>query len=305
MNLSQRQLLAFLQVARLKSFTRAAEVLHITQSGLSALIRDMESQMDCRLFNRTTRSVTLTDAGFRLLPVATRVVAELDLVEDDLKKISMQAKSVLRVAATPLIAASVFPEARKAFQDARPDVTLEVRDIDRKRIQEEVDGGLIDVGFGIFFKPASGIERSEITSFPLVLITAGQAPFQAITGKITWKQLGQIPLVSLPPENPVQQLIEDHLRQHGRADENRPVYENLQTIVSMVEAGYGSAILPAFVAQACRRLRVEVSVLVRPTVPISYFQIIRKGRELIQGASELATIVKNVLELHQRQSSGR
>ncbi|TFL14795.1 LysR family transcriptional regulator [Pusillimonas caeni] len=304
MNLTQRQLQAFLNIARLSSFTRAAEVLHITQSGLSALIRDMEAQMNCRLFDRTTRSVSLTDAGARLLPVATRVVSELDSVSGELKELSTQARRILRVAATPLIAASVFPQARAAFQEQRPEITLQVRDIDRRQIQDEIEQGLIDVGFGIFFKPASGIERVELTSFSLVFITAAEKEFQAITEKKTWNSLGSTPLVSLPPDNPVQQLIEEHLRRLGRADENRPVHENLQTILAMVEAGFGSAILPGFVANACRRYRVDISVLVRPTVPINYYQITRKGREPIQGAHALATAVKNVLESQQRQSAG-
>lgn len=296
MNLTQRQLQAFLHIARLSSFTRAAEVLHITQSGLSALIRDMEAQMSCRLFDRTTRSVSLTEAGIRLLPVATSVVAELESVSDELKELSTQAKRILRVAATPLIAASILPEARAAFQQKRPEITLQVRDVDRSRIQDEVERGLIDVGFGIFFKPASGIERVQLTSFPLVFITAADKEFQDITEKMTWKQLGDAPLVSLPPDNPVQQLIEDHLRKVGRADEDRPVHENLLTILAMVEAGYGCAILPAFVANACRRYRVALSVLVRPTVPIDYFQITRKGRGSIYGAQDLAAAIKNVLD---------
>ncbi len=305
MNLTQRQLQAFLTIARLSSFTRAAEILHITQSGLSALIRDVEAQMNCRLFDRTTRSVSLTEAGHRLLPVATRVVSDLDSVSDDLKELSSQAKRILRVAATPLIAASVFPRARALFQDECPDVTLQVRDIDRKRIQDEVERGLIDVGFGIFFKPASGIERVELSSFPLVLITAAQAEFQALTQTITWKRLGSTPLVSLPPENPVQQLIEEHLRHLGRADENRPVHENLLTILAMVEAGFGSAILPGFVANACHRYRVSMAVLTRPTVPIRYYQITRKGRDPIYGADALAVAVKGVLDSQQQQSAGK
>ena len=65
MNLSTRQMRAFLQVARIDNFTRAAEQAHITQAGLSILIREMEKQLGCRLFDRTTRMVSLTPAGRR------------------------------------------------------------------------------------------------------------------------------------------------------------------------------------------------------------------------------------------------
>src|SRR3546814_2043466 len=74
MNFSFRQMRAFLAVARHASLTKAAEQLHISQAGLSAMVRDLETQLDCRLFERTTRAVRLTAAGQSLLPVAQRTV---------------------------------------------------------------------------------------------------------------------------------------------------------------------------------------------------------------------------------------
>jgi DNA-binding transcriptional LysR family regulator len=65
MNLSMRQMRAFLHVARIGNFTRAAERAHMTQAGLSTLVREMERQLGARLFDRTTRMVSLTTAGRR------------------------------------------------------------------------------------------------------------------------------------------------------------------------------------------------------------------------------------------------
>jgi len=77
MNISRRQLEAFLAVARLSGFTRAAERLHLTQSAVSLLVRELESQLSVRLFDRTTRAVQLTDAGRELYPFAEKALAEL------------------------------------------------------------------------------------------------------------------------------------------------------------------------------------------------------------------------------------
>jgi DNA-binding transcriptional LysR family regulator len=71
MNVSTRQLQAFIAIARLGSFTRAAEEVFMTQAGLSLMLKDLEAQVGARLFDRTTRSVRLTVAGETLLP--TRV----------------------------------------------------------------------------------------------------------------------------------------------------------------------------------------------------------------------------------------
>src|ERR1700754_4665481 len=77
MNFSMRQLRAFIAVAQHASFTKAAEQFHITQAGLSAMVRELEEQMQCRLFERTTRAVRLTPAGTHLLPIAQRTVRDL------------------------------------------------------------------------------------------------------------------------------------------------------------------------------------------------------------------------------------
>src|SRR5215472_1394593 len=78
MEFSSRQLRAFVLAAQHRSFTRAAEALFITPSGLSVLIRELETQLGFRLFDRTTRSVSLTNYGTRLVPVIRRNLDQLD-----------------------------------------------------------------------------------------------------------------------------------------------------------------------------------------------------------------------------------
>src|SRR4051812_6265433 len=111
MNLSLRQLRAFAAIAKLQSFTRAAEQLHITQPGLSGMVRDIEEQLECRLFERTTRAVALTEHGRAFLPVVTRVLAELDAATASLSQLSAASGRRLLVGATPVIASSILPEA--------------------------------------------------------------------------------------------------------------------------------------------------------------------------------------------------
>src|SRR5215475_12847905 len=88
---SSRQLRAFLLVARHRSFSRAAEELFITPSGLSVLIRELETQLGFRLFDRTTRHVALTGHGNELLAVAQRNLEEMDNV---LSRIGQSAREV-------------------------------------------------------------------------------------------------------------------------------------------------------------------------------------------------------------------
>lgn len=301
MNVTQRQMQAFLAIARLSSFTRAAERLHITQSGLSAMMRDLEEQLKCRLFDRTTRSVALTTEGMQLVPVASRIVAELDAISDTINQLSSRAQRTLRVGVTPIIAAFVMPAAITAFQREYPDINVHIRDISRQAIQSGVASGELDAGFGAFFKAQSGIERTPLAAFMLAYVSplekkAKASRHTAAPGKTRWSALHGKPLLGLPSDNPVQELIEEQLRLIGRGGEDRPVYENFQTLLAMVEAGFGVTVLPSFIAPACQRYKVQMSLLTQPSVSLSFYEITKKGRLRPEPLSALAASIRAEFE---------
>src|SRR4051812_12623123 len=108
---SSRQLRAFVLVAHHRSFARAAEALYITASGLSVLMRELETQLGFRLFDRTTRHVALTAQGAELLPVVRRNLTDLDATVSRIAQATPEATRSLSVGAPPLIAANILPHA--------------------------------------------------------------------------------------------------------------------------------------------------------------------------------------------------
>jgi DNA-binding transcriptional LysR family regulator len=292
MNLSQRQIRAFLAIARLQSFTRAAEQLHITQAGLSSMLRDIESQLDCRLFDRTTRAVSLTVQGRAFVPVATRVLAELDGAAEALGRLSESRQQTLSVGATPLVASCLLPAACAAFARTHPGVTVEVHDLDRAQIQDRVQEAQIDVGYGVFLQAASGIRRQPLLKTALVLVSRKAPRATPRTARrVAWSALGDLPLVCLPIDNPIQQLVDSHLTAIGRGNEPRRAFNHLHTVLAMVEAGEGSAILPSFVAAAAARYALSLVPLADPAVSLEFFEITKKGGEVMPAATAFSQCV--------------
>ncbi|CAM3067425.1 LysR family transcriptional regulator [Rariglobus hedericola] len=82
--LDSRKLLAFITLARVGSFTLAAHELHLTQSAISHAIKSLEQDLECRLFDRLGRRVTLTDPGHHLLDHANKIIAEMQSARADL-----------------------------------------------------------------------------------------------------------------------------------------------------------------------------------------------------------------------------
>jgi len=305
MNISTRQLQGFLLVARLTSFTRAAEQLHITQAGLSALIRDLETQLDCRLFDRTTRSVSLTREGQSLLGSAERVIHELDAAATALRASTLQARKLLTIAATPITAGNLMPEAYRVFRRTHPSVEVRVRDVPQPEVQGLVERGEVDTGFGIFIKPAVGIELRALLEFQLICIAPRRSlrprtlrPTRRGLPTLDWKQLPDLPLLSLPAATPPQQVVDACLKEAGQPPATGPICNSMQTIIAMVRAGHGVAILPSMVMPSCPLQWFDVARMAAPAVPLRFYQISKKGHSLPAATQPFVdTLVEVIREL--------
>ena len=282
MNVSYRQLRAFALIARLGNFSRAAERLHITQSGLSAMMRELEANLKCRLFDRTTRAVRLTPAGEQLLPTAANVVEQLELTAAQISDIGAKAKQSLKIAATPLVSSSLLPVVCQQLRFDNPDLSVQLIDCDINRARTLVESGEVDFGLGFFFRSTKGIERFPLCEFRLMRVAPdpdGDAMGAHALGEVDWSELKDAALIGLPEDNPIQQLVETHLKKVRPGGEERVAFNQFDTLIAMVAAGMGTAIIPTFALLACRRYAVRCDLLVNPSISLGFHRITRKGRE--------------------------
>ena len=214
MEFTSRQFRAFLLVAQHRSFSRAAEALYITPSGLSVLIKELESQLGFRLFNRTTRHVDLTAHGSELLAVVQQSLENLDAAVSRIGRLATEGSMSLSVGAPPLIAANVLPEVVKEFRGHRPDIRIQVFDVGGDALTQMVESGKLDMSVGGFFKPSSAIRRTPLFRFSLMVIRPDHDPTLRRTST-TWSALKGERLISLTPGQLVQQFIDKHLARIG------------------------------------------------------------------------------------------
>lgn len=289
-NVSSRQLQAFLEICRLQSFAKAAEQIHLSPSGMSMLVKELEDQVGARLFERTTRSVTLTDSGRRLQPVAERIVGELHALGAVIGGTEAAVRSRLDVAATPMVSASLMPEVLRAFATSHPQVRVHLADVDVSLVRSRVLAGEADIGLGFFVKPAVGLVRQPLCKFRLMRISppgpgggSGGGPDGESGGGLQpsqpWSSLASLPLVSLPTDNPIQAMIEKHLARIGRAHEERPRVNLIGTIIAMVRAGHGHAVIPSFAIDECLRQELRVAMLREPVAHMELYLVSRRGQQ--------------------------
>ena len=294
MNFTSRQLQAFSLVAQHRSFSRAAEALFITPSGLSVLVRELESQLGFRLFDRTTRHVVLTKHGQELLPVAQKTLTELDGTVSRIGRSATESSRLLRVGAAPLVAANVLPEAIKEFRGHRPNVRIQVHDCEPALIIPMVESGDIDIGLRVMFERARGLRLVPLFRFCFMVVRADTDPgFRR--SSTTWTALKGERLISLVPSNPLQRLVNQHLAQAGVAADTHGVIHYVDTLLALVEAGEGSGIVPSWALAACRNRRVVMSRLINPVVDLDFYQISNRGKKLPPGAEEFTSFLQSYI----------
>jgi DNA-binding transcriptional LysR family regulator len=280
MNISLRQLKVFLGVASSASFTKTAQRLHLSQAALSAIIRELETQLQCRLLNRTTRTVSLTEAGRSFFPVATHIVETIENSALELGKIGREEQRVLRIGVTPHIAVSLMPAVLKRYAALAPSVRVEMTDSAPGDLLQLVEAEDLDAAFGSFFAKASGIDRVPIFPTRLVVVS----PLAEDTGwpdfrkdAVAWQALQNVPLITFPEDNPIQRLIEENLTREGVVTGKRIGVGHFETAIAMAEAGFGVAIIPSLSEAICQRFRVRLSVI-DPVVEFAFYCITRAGR---------------------------
>lgn len=289
MEFTSRQLRAFHLVAQHRNFTRAAEVLFITPSGLSVLIRELERQLGFRLFDRTTRQVVLTTRGSELLGI-TRPT--LNVLEEGMSRIEQAVKRKNRqisIGATPWFAAHVLPPAIREFRDTHLDLEIRLFDGNLSAITRRVAANKLDFALGIFGR-MPGLRRVPFFRFSLMLVRPedGQ-PIRHNTSQ--WSALGGETLISLTKGYPHEQLIRRQLRRMGIAYKRGQTVNLLDTQIGLVEAGLGIAIIPSFGVMASRDRKVRITQL-DPLVTLEFHEISNRGRKLPAEAIEFCAFLK-------------
>lgn len=279
MNVTLRQLRAFVALARTGSFTLAAESLFITQSALSGLIKELEQTLGVRLVDRSTRRVHLTPIGDGLHPLLDAVLHDLDGVLHRVNDHRALKVGVVRLATTQLLASTLVPDLIAAFQREHPAIQVSLVDAPADAVMARVFAGEVELGIGPEREP-----NSDITSTPLF-----DGPFMAVCPpghalarrrRLRWSDLVPFPVIVLQGQF-TERLAQD-LRAASLSVGFSPAHEvaYMPTALSMVKAGLGVALCIAYAAPLVEGYGLKMVPLGDPEVRRSFDVFARKGRSL-------------------------
>ncbi|HJV76452.1 MAG TPA: LysR substrate-binding domain-containing protein [Noviherbaspirillum sp.] len=272
MNIELRQLRYFVAVAEESHFGRAAARLHMTQPPLSQTIQSLEAALGTPLFARTKRSVTLTPAGAALLPEAQRLLQQANALPDLARRAASGESGLLSLSFVSTADYSILPPLLREFRERYPQIQIDLREATTDVQLEELLQGRIDAGLLIPPMPDKAkaeLDYMTVLSEPLIL--AAPHDLRALRGKKTTslKAVADMPLIIFPRR--IAPAFHDAIlgcfRDAGLTPRIGQEAIQMQTIVGLVSAGMGIALVPQSVSNL-KRPGVEYRPLTDKTLSV-------------------------------------
>lgn len=272
--LTLRQIDGFLLAGELLSFSRAADAMHITQSAFSQLVRELETGLGVRLFDRTTRRIVLTDAGVALHSRFKRGVVEIDDACAEANAIARVEHGHIRLGTLASLAIGVVTRALGQLRSSFPGVKVSLREDYNGPLLDRVAQGEVDFAVCAESRTTAGLQFETLFDDELVAV---MRLADAEAGPVLrWSALAQAPLVMLVRDSATHEQITGALAANQISRE--PDYEvaNMFTALSMVRAGFGVTFLPALVLGEVNLAGLAWKRLQRP-VPLRRIGICRRA----------------------------
>jgi DNA-binding transcriptional LysR family regulator len=293
--MSDRRLKVFHTVARLLSFTKAAEELHMTQPAVTFQIRQLEEYFNTRLFDRTHNKVNLTPAGERVSEFAERIFDLYEEMENRVRDLTGEISGALTIGASTTIAEYMLPALLGEFKNRYPDINLRLKVSNSEGIVSMVEHNVIDLG--VVESPVNN--KNLIVEVchddQLVVVAAPDHDLVKRGGKVTASDIVRYPFVSREEGSGTREVVMHYLMEHKITPSDMTFSLELgspEAIKGAVEAGMGITILSRSIIDKELKLNMLAELELDPPLsrPFSFVRQRQKFR---------VTVMEKLLEFAQ------
>ncbi|MEU4262254.1 LysR family transcriptional regulator [Streptomyces argenteolus] len=239
-----RQLEHFVAVAEERHFTRAAERLAVSQSGLSASVRALEHELRTPLFSRTTRTVRLTEAGQALLVEAERTLAGARAAREAVDAVRGLLRGTLTLGVEQCVAGVSPARLLAAFHRAHPHMEIRLRQEGTSSLLEGVAGGRLDLAFAATVSPLEWRgELMPLAREPMVVLCApGHRLGEA--SRVAWTGLHGEPFIDFHPDWGPRRAADEAFAAAGVRRTVALEVNDVHSLLELVHEGLGIAVVP-------------------------------------------------------------
>ncbi len=296
MNLPVDGIRAFIEVARLGSFTKAADALLLSQTGLTRRIQRLEAFVGVKLFHRTTRVTALTPVGREFLPLAMRLMEDLTSGLGRLRTASRLSVGDVTMATLQSVAFRQLPLALRTYVDLHPLNRVHLLERSGSLVTQAVRDGHADFGIHIQGAAQPDLIEDLLMRDPFVLVSARDHPV-AKRSEVRWSKLSGLDLITLGGASGNRRLVEEQLAKAGLDLRGRFVVESTPTAIALAREGVGVAILPAAMNSAAVTTELVEITLSDPVLYRSIGLVRRRNETLMPPARALYDLITQALSL--------
>ncbi len=288
-----RSLRYFIETVRLASFTQAAESLHVTQSTISKMVRQLENEVGAQLLTRHGRQLALTDTGRIVYQRGQEILATMRTLTQEVRDTQGLKRGSLTLGIPPMINLLMTP-ALKAFRERHPDIALSLREDTGQALERQVAAGELEIGMTILpADPDLKLSTIPIAEFPIWAL-ARPGTFSKRHARLAFKSLAGMPLVLLNDEFALTRSLRYAFDQASIVPQIAAQSGQWDWLVAMAAAGLGVALLPQPFIERLGTERVEAIPLVEPEVSWQVAQI-WNGRYLSHAASAWLQVCRELV----------
>ena len=295
LNITLRQMRAFVDAYRLRNLTHAAEALHVTQSAMSALIRQFEEELGVQLFERTPRMLRPTKAADDAYRRVEAILQDITALGMDMRDRAEQIERVLSFTCAPALSSAIIPAVLAEFKRQHPDVKTVMHDAADASLIQRVLSEDVEFSIGFFEHEPESVARIPLVVDYLCAVCQKDSPL-AKKKRVTWDDLVEQPLINLSRATQVQQLISESLAHTGRP--LRPAYEIsfLHTALALAGEGLGVVVIPGYYVRSSPNVTSLVAKKLHdPLIERGLLVHTRQGCTLSSPANTFLEMVKEHL----------
>lgn len=271
-----RALRYFTETVRLNSFSRAADALHVTQSTVSKMVRQLEDEVAAPLLIRDGRSLRLTDTGRVVYEQGQQILASMQRLDAEVRDTKALRQGRLEIGIPPMINILCTP-VLKAFRERHPDIAIVLKEDTGPQIEQRVASGELEIGMTVLpVDPELQLQAMPVARYPIWAV-AQAGSFQKGRATLRCRQLEGMPLVMLNNEFGLTRSLRGTFRELGLAPQVAAQSAQWDWLVAMALAGMGTALLPEPFIHRIATDQLQAVRLVEPEVQWQVAYVTRGG----------------------------
>ena len=269
----------FVEVVRQKNFTRAAELLRVTQPTLSKTIRQLEKELRSELLVRGNRGVWPTDVGEVLYRQGCLILDQVRSTLDEIAEVKGLTRGELKLGLAPMLSAALFPDVLRTFRRRYPQIALTVHESGTRRMAQSILSGEVELGMMVEPIDTELFETRRIFLGEVGLVVPLGSPL-AGCGAVAASELAGENFLMHTDDFILPQMIRAYCREAGFIPNEVGHSGQWEILQVMVESGMGLTMLPEVVCRLLDRTKVALARLDRPPLTLSVSLAWRRGGSL-------------------------